>query len=71
MSLQPKKIRFSFFVFPRFDPSGKPYFSGKEKSITLRSDLKIPLAQRGGVESYSIFVKMEPRKMVLQNEFHM
>jgi hypothetical protein len=37
----------------------------------LRSDLKIPVAQRGGVESYSIFVKMEPKKMFLQNEFYL
>jgi len=66
-----EKNPFSFFVFPRFDASGKPHFTGKEKSITLRSDLKIPVAQRGGTESYSVFVKMEPKKMVLQNEFHM
>ena len=39
--------------------------------ITLRIDLKIPLAQRIGVESYSLFVKMEPKKMVFQNEFCM
>jgi hypothetical protein len=66
-----EKSPFSLFVFPRLDASGKPYFTGKEKSITLRSDLKIPLAQRGATESYSIFVKMEPKKMVLQNEFWM
>lgn len=66
-----EKNAFGLFVFPRFDASGKPYFTGKEKSITLRSDLKIPLAQRGGTENYSIFVKMEPKKMVLQNEFCM
>jgi len=66
-----EKSPFGFFVFPRFDPSGKPYFTGKEKSITLRSDLKIPLAQQGRAETYSIFVKMEPKKMVLQNEFCM
>jgi hypothetical protein len=64
-----EKTPFGFFVFPRLDPSGKPYFTGREKSITLRSDLKIPIVQRGGAESYSIFVKLEPRKMVLQNEF--
>ena len=66
-----EKNAFGLFAFPRFDSSGKPYFTGKEKSITLRSDLKIPIAQRGGRESYSIFVKMEPKKMVLQNEFCM
>jgi hypothetical protein len=66
-----EKNAFGLFVFPRFDPSGKPYFTGKEKSITLRSDLKIPLAQRVGVENYSLFVKMEPKKMVFQNEFCM
>ena len=66
-----EKNPFGLFVFPRFDPSGKPYFTGKEKSITLRSDLKIPIAQRGGRESYSIFVKMEPKKMVLRDEFYM
>jgi hypothetical protein len=35
-----EKNAFGLFVFPRFDPSGKPYFTGNEKSITLRSDLK-------------------------------
>lgn len=66
-----EKNPFGLFVFPRFDPSGKPYFTGKEKSITLRSDLKIPIAQRLGLESYSIFIKMEPKKMVMHNEFSM
>ena len=66
-----EKNAFGVFVFPRVDPSGKPYFTGKEKSITLRSDLKIPLAQRGGSENYSIFVKMEPKKMVFHPEFSM
>lgn len=66
-----EKNPFGLFVFPRFDASGKPYFTGKEKSITLRSDLKIPIAQRGGRENYSIFVKMEPKKMVLRDEFYM
>ena len=66
-----EKNPFGLFVFPRFDTSGKPYFSGKEKSITLRSDLKIPIAQRGRAETYSIFVKMEPRKMILLDEFFM
>ncbi len=64
-----EKNAFGLFAFPRFDSSGKPYFTGKEKSITLRSDLKIPIAQRGGRESYSIFVKMEPKKMLLREEF--
>ena len=63
------KNAFGLFVFPRFAASGKPYFTGKEKSITLRSDLKIPIAQRGGTENYNVFVKMEPKRMVLQNEF--
>ena len=66
-----EKTPFGLFVFPRFDESGKPYFTGKEKSITLRSDLKIPIAQRGGRENYSIFVKMDPKKMTFQNEFSM
>jgi hypothetical protein len=66
-----EKNSFGLFVFPRFDQSGKPYFTGKEKSITLHSDLKIPIAQRGRVETYSIFVKMEPKKMALQSEFCM
>jgi hypothetical protein len=64
-----EKSPFGLFVFPRFDPSGKPYFTGKEKSITLRSDLKIPITQRVGTETYSIFVKLEPKKMFLHDEF--
>ena len=68
-AMSSRKNAFGLFAFPRSDSSGKPYFTGKEKSITLRSDLKIPIAQRGGRETYSIFVKMEPKKMLLREEF--
>jgi hypothetical protein len=64
-----EKRPFGFFVFPRYDDDGKLLFTGKEKSITLRSDLKIPIAARGGNETYSIFIKMDPKKMIFQNEF--
>ena len=64
-----EKSPFGFFVFPRQDDAGVPLFTGKEKSISLRSDLKIPIAARGAKESYSIFIKMDARKMFFQNEF--
>jgi len=62
---------FVLFAFPRLDEAGKSLFTGKEKSITLRCELRIPIAQRGGSENYSIFGKMEPKKMMFQNEFSM
>ena len=62
---------FPLLVFPRFDQSGQPYFTGKEKSITLRCECKIPLASKEIAEPFRMTVKMEPKKMIFDNEFCM
>jgi hypothetical protein len=55
------------FVFPRFDESGKPYFTGEDKSITLRSDFEFPLAF--GAREYRLNIKMKPKDMMFQGAF--
>jgi hypothetical protein len=55
------------FVFPRVDENGNPYFTGKEKSIALRSELNITV--KGKAQKYHIFFKMSPKQMRFQNEF--
>lgn len=60
---------YAILAFPRYQADGQPFFTGKEKSITLRSELNIPIAQRGTLQRFSVFVKLEPKKMFFQNEF--
>lgn len=55
------------FVFPRFDENGNPYFTGKEDSITLRSDLAVPVTD--GEREYRIHIRLKPKEMVFQQEF--
>ncbi len=57
------------FVFPRFDSSGEPMFTGAEKSITLRSEFTPEI--RGRKQKYNIFVKMNPKDMRFKDEFTM
>ena len=54
-------------VLPRFDEDGQPYFTGRENSISLRSDFDLPLPD--GRREYRIFVRMRPKDMIFQNEF--
>ncbi|MEW5979521.1 MAG: hypothetical protein AB1898_27305 [Acidobacteriota bacterium] len=63
------KRAFALLVFPRRDAGGQPFFTGQEKNITLRGEFNIPIAQRGGPRKFSVFVKMEPKKMRFQGEF--
>jgi len=55
------------FVFARTDESGKPYFTGEEKSITLRSDFEVPLSF--GSREYRVNVKMKPKDMFFDGKF--
>lgn len=64
------------FVFPRFDEDGEPFFTGREKSIGLRSEFEIQVTvhQPGGLpqinpRKYKIFIKMKPKEMFYQGEF--
>jgi len=56
------------FVFPRLAEDGTPHFTGKEKSISLRS-----VFETGQIASkkYKIFVKMKPKDMMFQGQFEM
>ena len=56
------------FVFPRFAEDGTPHFTGKEKSISLRSEF-----ETGQVASkrYKIYIKMKPKDMVYQGKFEL
>ncbi len=55
----------SLLVFPRFDASGKPHFTGEEKSITLRGTLRIQT--RGTPTPFDIFVTMKPKDMKFED----
>jgi hypothetical protein len=55
------------FLFPRFDDSGKPMFTGEEKSISLRSEFTPEI--RGKKQKYSIFAKLNPKDMRFKNQF--
>ncbi|RPJ56784.1 MAG: hypothetical protein EHM23_22570 [Acidobacteria bacterium] len=57
------------FVFSRVDPEGKPYFTGQEKSISLRSALKINT--KGKLRQFDIFFQMKPKDMKFQERFEM
>jgi hypothetical protein len=56
------------FVFPRFADDGTPHFTGKEKSISLRSEF-----ETGALNSkeYKIYVNMKPKDMIFQGEFEL
>jgi hypothetical protein len=55
------------FVFPRFNEKGEPYFSGKENSISFRSQFSPEV--RGTTQKYDIFIKMNTKDMWFQKEF--
>lgn len=55
------------FVFPRFNEKGEPYFTGKENSISFRSEFSPEV--RGQNQKYSIFIKMNPKDMWFQKAF--
>ena len=58
---------FPAFVFPRFDPSGEPYFTSETKQITFRSELTPTVA--GQKMKYDIFIRMNPSQMLYKEEF--
>jgi len=57
------------FVFSRADKEGKPYFTGDEKSISLRSEFKINT--KGKLRTFNIFFQMKPKDMRFQDRFEM
>jgi hypothetical protein len=57
------------FVFSRVDAGGKPYFTGDEKSISLRSELKINT--KGRLRTFDVFFQMKPKEMRFQDRFEM
>jgi hypothetical protein len=64
-----EKNPFALLIFPRFDSSGAPNFTGKEKSITMRCECKIPIAAKGRDVPFRMSAKMDPKKMVFDNQF--
>lgn len=54
------------FVFSRFAQDGRPHFSGREKSLSLRSVFETGQVDR---KRYKIYVRMKPRDMVFQGKF--
>jgi len=54
-------------VFPRFDASGKPNFTGDDKSISLRGSLRI--TTKGTAKAFDIFIKMNPKDMQFDGAF--
>jgi hypothetical protein len=55
------------FVFPRLDESGKPNFTGAEKSIVVRSSFRVQT--KGRLEKYDVYNKLNPKQMRLRGEF--
>ncbi|GEM_PF-2454038 len=55
------------FSFPRLNDKGEPYFTGAEKGVSLRSEFTVPM--RGYREKISLYVKLDPKKMVWNNQF--
>jgi hypothetical protein len=56
------------FVFPRLADDGEPYFTGKEKSISLRSEFETGALNN---REYKIYINMKPKEMVFQGEFEL
>jgi len=56
------------FVFPRLADDGEPYFTGKENSISLRSEFETGALNNRG---YKIYIKMKPKDMIFQGEFEL
>jgi len=56
------------FVFPRLAKDGTPHFTGKEKTLSLRT-----VFETGQVtpKTYKIYLKMKPKDMVFQGKFEM
>ena len=57
------------FVFPRSDASGQPLFSPEGKSLTLRSQFTPTIG--GRPKKYDIYIKMNPKQMMFQNQLAM
>ena len=64
-----EKNPFALLIFSRYDANGAPNFSGKEKNITLRCECKIPIVAKGAEVSFKMIIKMDPKKMVFDNQF--
>jgi len=54
-------------VYPRFDASENPHFTGDEKSISLQGALRIPT--KGTTKTFDLFVRMNPKDMKFDGSF--
>ncbi len=66
-----EKNAYPVFVFPRFDEKGQPLFKATEKTISLRTEFVILIKVKGRDQKFSLYAKMDPKKMVFQNELAM
>jgi hypothetical protein len=66
-----EKNAYPVFIFPRFDEKGQPLFKATQKTITLRTEFVPLIKVKGGTQKFSLYAKMEPKKMVFQNELAM
>jgi len=55
------------FSFPRLNEKGEPFFTGTEKGVSLRSEFTLQM--RGYREKVSLYVKLDPKKMVFNDQF--
>ena len=58
---------YPLLIFPRNDENGQPFFTGKEKSIELKTDLVMHI--QGGQMKYKIRLKFKPKKMTFKKDF--
>jgi hypothetical protein len=56
----------AFYIFPRFDEEGDPYFTGEEKAILLNTELDLSLT--GGSRKYKIQYRAKRDSLKLAGE---
>jgi hypothetical protein len=66
-----EKNAYPVFVFPRFDEKGQPLFKATEKAISLRTEFVVLIKVKGREQKFSLYAKMDPKKMVFRNELAM
>jgi hypothetical protein len=66
-----QKNPFPSFVFPRFNEKGEPLFTATEKTISLRTEFTVLIKVKGKEQKFSLFAKMDTKKMTFRNELAM
>jgi hypothetical protein len=66
-----EKNAFPVFVFPRFEEKGQPLFAATEKTISLRTEFTVFIKVKAREQKFSLYAKMEPKKMIFKNALAM